>query len=156
MKTLILYSTMFGATEKCARLLAAQLGTATQVHNVAARALPDLSGFDTVILGSSIKVGKIGAKMSRFVRRHQATLACKQLGLFLCCGETEDKVDYLRSQFGEVLWAKAKAKCHFGGEIDVTKVDGFTRFMLKAAKKYQSYSRIDQAAIESFARTMAN
>lgn len=154
MKHLILYSTMFGATEKCARLLARRLDGEVVVADVAAKALPDLSGFDSVVLGSSIKVGKIGKKMAAYVRRNGSELAKKRLGLFLCCGEAEGDCEYLRTEFGEDLWSKARAKRHFGGELDMARVDGFTRFILKLAKKDQGYSRIDESAIESFAAAM--
>ena len=56
MGTLILYATKSGATSECADLLAQKIKC---VADDLGKTVPDISSFETVIIGSGIRMGKI-------------------------------------------------------------------------------------------------
>lgn len=149
MKNLIIYSSMFGCTRKCATTLKDKLQGDSLLLDANQDRLPDPADFDNVVLGSSIKIGKIGKKLSRYVKRHHSTLAKKKLGLFICSGDQE--ADYFGKNFPADLIAHAVAKEYLGGEISMDKVDGFTRYILKLAKKAQSYLRLQPEKLDQLA-----
>lgn len=54
MSTLIVYTSKYGSTEKCAKQLAEQLTDSFELVD----SVPDLSLFDSIIIGSPIYMGK--------------------------------------------------------------------------------------------------
>ena len=59
MKNCILFTTKHGSAEKAALLLKEKLKADTDIINLKIVKNPDISDYDTVILGASIYIGKI-------------------------------------------------------------------------------------------------
>ena len=59
MKNLIIFTTKHGCVEKCSTLLQQKLHGETTMVNLKKDVIPDLEGFQNIILGGSIYVGKI-------------------------------------------------------------------------------------------------
>ncbi len=59
MKNCILFTTKHGSTEKASLLLKEKLNAETDIINLKDVKKPDISDYDTVILGASIYMGKI-------------------------------------------------------------------------------------------------
>ncbi len=154
MKSLIIYSTMYGCTEKCANLIKEKLNGETRIINAKSKNKPKLDDFDNVILGSSIKIGKIGKSLSKYIEKNKEELKSKKLGLFLCGGENE--TDYLKTNFPKDIYNSSIIKEHLGGEILMENVDLVTRLILKMVGKYESYSRIEYSKIEKIANSLNN
>jgi menaquinone-dependent protoporphyrinogen IX oxidase len=96
MKTAVIYKTKTNTSKKCAELLRGMIGTEeVDVINLAEQK-PDLALYDTVVIGASVRAGMIGSKMKRYLKRHVAELAKKQLYLYLCCVSTDDVETYLQ------------------------------------------------------------
>lgn len=89
MKAIIVYATKHGCTEKAVKLLQLKIPQETRTVNVAREKAPDLSSFDTVILGGPIYVGKMHGALSAYMRRNLLTLKGKRLALFICAGEQD-------------------------------------------------------------------
>ncbi|SHI45293.1 Flavodoxin domain-containing protein [Desulfosporosinus lacus DSM 15449] len=63
MRTLIIFSSSHGTTEKAAQLLKKQLNGEVELINLKKLSNPPLSDYDSVILGSSIYAGSVKSKV---------------------------------------------------------------------------------------------
>ncbi len=130
MATLIAYATKHGCTEKCAKELQKQLGKA-ELWNLK-NGEPDLSKYDTVILGASVYAGMPRKPIKSFAQKHGAELAKKKLGLFLCCmadGEQEKK--QMAAAYSEELRSAARAQGVLGGGFILSDMGGFEKFVVE-------------------------
>ncbi len=114
MSTLIAYATKYGFTKTCAELLAKKLDEKADICDLTGNR-PDLTGYDTIILGGSIYAGKIRKPVTRFCTENLNTLKGKKLGLFICgMADGDDARKQFESSFPEELLAVAAAKESFG------------------------------------------
>jgi menaquinone-dependent protoporphyrinogen oxidase len=156
MSTLIVYVTSHGCTEKAAQMLAEQLKDEVNLVNLKKSSRPDLSAFDTIIIGGSIHAGRIQGRVKRFCQDHLDTLKQKRLGLFLCCMEEGDTA---QKQFDEAFPAElrthAAAAGLFGGEFDFDKMNFIQRAIIKKiAGTSENVSKIKKDNIHQFAATL--
>lgn len=147
MKTLVLFATKHGCTERAARALAQQLGNA-EVISIADQS-PDLSQFDGVVIGSSIYVGQINKALSQWLSRNSAALQGKRLGLFICCGQAEKAMEQLQTAFPADLVQQAVATGYFG--YDFTRLSFGEKLICKAIGAPIGQSELRTAAIGDFA-----
>lgn len=155
MKTLILYTSKHGCTEKCAGLLAADLDGNTVLVDLRG-GTPDLSDYEGVILGAPIYAGNLPGKMKNFLTANADELKGKKLGLFICCGQVEQGAEQLTAAFPAELMDHASVSRSFGGAISLEKQNFLVRSLLKKVMKIQaSYESIDSDAIAEFAQQWA-
>lgn len=76
MRTLILFATKYGTADKCAHLLKCQLDGEVTIQPI--DAAESLNGYDTVVIGGSIYMGKLQPTVIRFCRQNQALLLKKK------------------------------------------------------------------------------
>lgn len=156
MSTLIVYVTTHGCTEKAAQMLEELLNDDVSLVNLKKSSRPDLSSFDTIIIGGSIHAGQIQRRVKRFCLDHLDTLKQKRLGLFLCCmeeGATAQK------QFDEAFPAELRTHAAvtglFGGKFDFDKMNFFYRAIVKkVAGITESVSKIKKDNIHQFAAAL--
>ena len=153
MGTMIAYMTKHGCTEKAAEMLNEHLGGAAELVDLKRQKSPDLSRYDTVIVGGSIHAGKMQKDVRKYLERNTEALLTKRLGLYLCCMEEGDTA---RKQFDEAfpveLRRHAAATGLFGGEFDFERMNFIERKLIKkVAGIEKSVSRIDEDAIREFA-----
>lgn len=137
MKTIIIYSSKYGSTADCAKLLSAGLSSAVELANIDkmnAKNIP-LENFDKVILGSSIYIGGISRMMRTFCNENVDILSKKRVGIFLCCGFPAQMNEYLAKNFPAALLKNAVAIENFGGEARVDKLKVMDKLIMKAATK---------------------
>jgi menaquinone-dependent protoporphyrinogen oxidase len=156
MSTLIAYVTSHGCTEKAAQILEEQLKDDVTIVNLKKNSRPDLSSFDTVIIGGSIHAGQIQRRVKRFCQAFQDTLKQKRLGLFLSCMEEGDNA---QKQFDEAfpaeLRAHAAASGLFGGEFNFDRMNFIQRAIIKkVAGTSQNVSKIKKDNIHQFAAAL--
>ena len=103
-KVLVAYGTRYGAAGETANDIAKALKGAGLDVKVAdlKRETPDVKGFDAVIVGSSIAMGKWTGAPKKFLDKNRDKLGNgkKPLAVFVCCGKAfakpeEAKRDYL-------------------------------------------------------------
>ena len=143
MKALILYATKYGAAEKIAKRIAKKLNRAV-LCDLKQNDIPALSGFDTVIIGSSLYAGMIRKEAKVFLSKNANVLQGKKIGLFLS-GMDIDKdkgKTYFETNFPPELLQSAKAKILPGGIYDPKKAGFMERFIFKLATKKSEYSDI--------------
>ncbi|MDD3298879.1 MAG: flavodoxin domain-containing protein [Firmicutes bacterium] len=158
MKTLIAYSSKYGCTEKCVGTLAAKLSWEVDVVNLRGGKAVDLSGYDRVIIGGSIYMGRIQKQVTNLCEKNLDVLKGKKLGLFICCmAEGKEAEEELNRVFPEDLLKAAAAKEYFGGEFDFKKMNPMYRLIIKkVAKTDKDVSNVLTDNINVFAQIMNN
>lgn len=157
MKTIIVYTSKYGCTEKAADVLKSRMGGEVEVINLRLAQEPSLREYDTVILGGSIYYGKIQKEMTAFVNKVKPELASKRVGFFICAGNKEQAAQVLQSAFPDDLLQTAVATEVFGDEIYYNKLSLMDKFILRMVKgkDHKSGSGLSLENIEKFAQSMA-
>ena len=155
MKTAIIYASKHGTTEKVAASIADKLAGTNKVElfSLKKNANPDISGFEMVILGSSIYAGQASKKMKTFCKENESALLQKKIGLFVCGmhPDKEQREKELKDAYPEVLQKKAAATGFMGGEFLFEQMNFFERFITKKiAKTNSSVHQIDWDAVDGF------
>ena len=150
MKTLIIFSSKKGATADVAELIKGKFDNAV-VWDIKNTDKPRLDEFDTIIIGSSVYVGKIHKDVKAFVSKNSEILRQKKLGLFLCGLLPKEAYKVFENGFAPVL-QYAKAKVFAGGVYDPKKSGFASRLVMKAVAKLSEYTNtVDGNAIDEFA-----
>ncbi|MFO8059355.1 MAG: flavodoxin domain-containing protein [Bacillota bacterium] len=157
MKTLIAYASTRGCTREAAELLQDHLDGAVMA-DLRKSPRPDLGAFDTVVVGGSIRMGRIQRQVTDFCRANIDALQKKRLGLYICCmAEGEDAEDEFETAYPEELRESAVAKGLFGGQFIFSKMNFIERIIVKkAAKVSEDVSTLNPAAIAEFAEKLSS
>jgi len=131
MKTLIAYGTGTGTTKELSETLSKKIKGDVTVINLKEQKNINLSDFETIIIGGSIRAGQMQSEVRSFCRNNLNELKQKNVGLFICCGSDEKAHNYMKNSFTEELYDKALAKEHFGFENNPDKFSSFDKFLLK-------------------------
>lgn len=118
--TLIVYASRHGTVKKSARYLFQLMSGKVDICDLKERnVLPDISTYDTVIIGGSIHWGTIQPVVAEFCRLNLEELKRKRLGLFINCLYSGEKAqEELNHAFPEELNEVAVARDYFGGELE--------------------------------------
>lgn len=156
MKTAICFASKHGTTEKVAHILEHSMEGDITLFDLHENKNPDLSAFDTVIIGSSVHIGSVQSEVKKLLKEKHTLLLQKKLGLYLCHGsEGEEAKQEFDNNYPEDLRNHATALGLFGGEFLLEKMNWFERFIVKKmAKISESESRLKEDAIEEFVRKM--
>lgn len=146
MKTLILYTTKHGTATKCAEQLAKKFPGQVDVMLLSDNH-PELTGYDTVILGGSIYGGKIQKAMRAFCSSYIDTLRRKRLGLFVCCLSTVQADASLKASFPSELIAHATATARLGGGYNLGEMGFFEKMSVKGLIKSEAKKAGKPAAV---------
>jgi len=154
MKTLIVFCSSHGTTEKAVGLLSEHIeGEILSVDLKREKTIFDLNNFDTIIIGGSIHAGAIQRKIKQFIQKHHDVLLEKNVGLFLCCfREGETAIQQFNDAFPQDLRKNSVAMGLFGGELLVSKMNFFERKVVKKVDGITAdQSHLDMEAIYEFA-----
>ena len=155
MKGIIIYATKYGCTEKAVKLLQSKIPEEIKTVNVVKEKAPDLSLYDTVILGGPIYVGKMHKELSSYMQQNLEELKKKRLALFVCAGEQDPVLieKQLASAFPEELFNRAVIREAIGGELHMDRLDFMTKLILRVVKGIkEDYSRLSDAKISRLAK----
>ena len=156
MKTLIVFASSHGTTEKVAHSIARSMNNGhVEFINLKKEKPYDLSVYDRIIVGGSIHAGQIQGRVKQFCEKNMLQLLEKQLGLFLCCmNEPEYQTQFERA-FPELLRNHATSSKIMGGEFLFDKMNFFQRLIVrKISGINESVSRIDEKSLQEFAEEM--
>lgn len=115
MKTIIVYATKSGASRECAELLATKL-TNCYICDLSKQA-PDIKSYDTVILGSGVRMGKIYKQMKSFIENNTQVLLVKKTAVFLCNAYPDTFQKVVEKNIPEDLIGRAVCIESFGGSL---------------------------------------
>lgn len=159
MKGIIIYATRYGCTEKVVKRLQSKLPEGINTVNLAKEKAPDLSSFETVILGGPIYVGKTLKLLSDYMQQNVEVLKSKRLALFVCAGEQDPVLSekQIASAYPGELYNCAVIREALGGELYWEKLDFVTKLMLRMVKGIkEGYSRLSEAKIDRFAKGVSS
>lgn len=156
MKTAIVYVTRSGSTEQAALRLAELMGGAELINISKKKAASkcDISGYDTVIIGTPIRMGQLEQNVVSFVSNNRELLEGKKLGFFILNFFTEHTEEYLETLFPTSLRAE---KASFGALLDINRLHGMDKMMMKMVIKQNGElppAEINDEAIQIFAKAM--
>jgi menaquinone-dependent protoporphyrinogen oxidase len=121
---LVAYASRHGSTEEVALAIAGRLSAHGIVADVrATRDIETLDGYDAVVLGSAIYMGRLHADARAFVRRYRAILAARPLAVF-AMGPRSLETDEVAGSRNALDAALARASLEptataiFGGVLD--------------------------------------
>jgi menaquinone-dependent protoporphyrinogen oxidase len=114
MRTLIAYATRSGASRECAEILATEIGNCTLCD--LNESTPDISGYDTVVVGSGIRMGCIYKPFKNFVEDHIDTLLTKRIAFFVCNTQKDKYMKFVEKEIPETLRKAALRISTFGGK----------------------------------------
>ena len=134
MKILIAYATKSGTTRDAVTLLHQHLPRHEVTVADLSESTPDPTGFDHVILGSSIRMGKAHRALRSYLDRYQAVLCTLPHSLFLCCAFSDQFEHYLHSTFSASLLESAAYTAYFGGELNVSRQRGLDKLLTRAMR----------------------
>lgn len=156
-KTLIVFATRHGCTEKCATTLKSKLKGMIELRNLKNSAASNLDEYETIIIGGSIHAGRIQRKVARFCATNLDTLLKKKIGLYLCCMEEAEKAgEQFNNAYPQELIAHATATGIFGGEFNLESMNRLDRFIVKkVAKVDKSISKLSEESISKFIAEMS-
>ncbi len=156
MRTLIVYASSHGTTEKAARLLRGNLEDDVEIVNLKTDPAPQLEKFDLVIIGGSIHAGTLQKRVRKFVEKNLAALLQKRVALFLCCMEEGEKAwKQFEQAYRQELREASLANGLFGGEFIFSRMNFLERALIKKISGIKSdLSRLDLEAIKAFAATL--
>lgn len=157
MKTLIAYSTTLGCTEQCASKLKDDLLDDVDMVRISRRRKYNLQQYDTIIVGGSIHEGMIQRAVHKFCETSLEILLQKQVGLFVCCMDTDaDEHALINQAFPDELIKHALASGFFGGELNIKKMNLLQKIMTRKAARLQKEPDIDFQKILEFASKIQN
>ncbi|OBX10059.1 menaquinone-dependent protoporphyrinogen IX dehydrogenase [Gallibacterium genomosp. 3] len=141
MKTLILYLTHDGQTRKIAEAISAQLTGQCVMANLLENMNIDLTPYDRVVLGASIRYGKFSPKLYTFIRGHKQQLATKK-GALYTVNLTARKADkntpqtnaYTRKLLAKITWQPQLVQV-FAGALFYPRYTWFDRTMIRFIMK---------------------
>ncbi|MCC0629222.1 flavodoxin domain-containing protein [Clostridioides sp. ES-S-0108-01] len=152
MNTIIIYSSKYGCTKDCANILKNKLSDNVTIVDINDNNTKiELSEFDAIIIGSSIYAGLVSKKIRVLCNDNIELLNKKQVGIFICCGFSEQSDKYLKSNFPSSLLESANAIGIFGGEARLEKMNFLDKLIMKSVTKgnYDNF-RISQDKIDDF------
>lgn len=145
-----------GCSEKAALMLKGMSWKPVDLVNLKDHDPPELTGYDTIIIGGSIHIGNIQGKIRKFCNENEKLLLQKRLGLYLCHMEQGEKaVRQFEDSYSRVLRDNAVAKGLFGGEFNLDKMDCYEKLLVeKSSGVKKTVSRINTGAIEGFGKVI--
>ncbi len=144
MKTLIVHSGKHGCTAKCATKIGELLNHDYSIIPVEQCSDRALISYDSIIIGSSIYMGKIDKKCLAFCLSNLEEITRKKLGLFICGMNQHQAENIVDSCFPASLTQATRLKGFFGGEVDFNKLNVINGLMVKAVlKKDERFKKID-------------
>ena len=151
MKTLIVYGTKHGTTEKCSDFLKDKVRGEVVTINIKKENMPDITEFNNIVIGGSIYMGQIQKEVKNFCMENINALKEKRVGLFICGLNEKNVESQLNNAFPKELLTNAVAKECFGGEFIFKNMNFFERFIVKkVAKTHKDISKISEENINKF------
>ena len=129
-KRMIVYASKTGTTKDCALELQSYLGQADMYD--LRHGIPYVTDdYDTVILGSSIRMGNIQRRAKKFIVQNKVALFRVDLGIFICNGAIDSSDDLFEANIPPGLLRHASVISSFGGDCSLEKQRGLSRLILK-------------------------
>lgn len=153
--TLIVYTSRHGTTAAYARKLKQLLDGNVDICFLDERggSLPDLTVYDTFVIGGSIHFGKNSKSIVSFSKNNLELLKNKRLGLFVSCHFEDGKaLEQLSNAYPKELLNKAIVSDYFDGELLFPKMNFWEKLVARVVlKKDEINPRVSKEKVTRFA-----
>ena len=163
MKALILYASKTGASEDVAQYIASKFENSKIVNLSSTNNLPNLNGYDKIIVGSGVYFSKIHADLKSFLSSHLDELESKNFGVFFCCGSTDEKKrkSVITKNFCPQLQNSALAIACVGGKLNYQRAGFPQKIIVYLAIKFSRLNNklpveINYQEVDKFIEQMKN
>jgi menaquinone-dependent protoporphyrinogen oxidase len=144
---LVTYATRAGSTAEIAAAIGeslSQRGLAVDVKAI--KEMPELNGYQTVIVGSPIRMGKWLPEAVKFIETNQAALGQRDVALFtvhmLNTGDDEDSRAGRQAYLDSVRpLLNGVEEAYFAGKMDFSRLSFLDRFIAKMVGSVESDNR---------------
>jgi menaquinone-dependent protoporphyrinogen oxidase len=155
-KILITYATKLGSTTKVAHAIGdtiSKKGIAVDVLPI--KDVPEISGYDTIIIGSAVRMGSWLPEAVNFVKHHQETLnkvTTKIFSVHILNQGDEPESQKERTAYTAPVWAliHPEDEAFFAGKIDPSQLKFVEKLLFKAVKSpngdYRDWDKIQRWA----------
>jgi menaquinone-dependent protoporphyrinogen oxidase len=154
---LVAFASKRGSARQAAEWIAEALGDA-EIVDLASASDVDLYRYGTVVLGTGILAGKAYPPLKKFIKRHRAELAGKDICLFITHLEEGEGVERdFRSAFDADLLKQVRVRAGVGGRVSLERLNPIVRFIMKriagsTGKDFTDYDTLSREACVDFAR----
>ena len=149
MNILILYSSRYGATEKCAQFIMEGLKGKADITNLNETEPGDIDRYDIILLGGGIYAGKLQNNITRFIKANEECLRSKKVGMFICCKEGDKVAEYIRANVTNWTINELFVLEHVGYEINLERMNRLEKFLMKSIFKIkENYSQLNHDSID--------
>lgn len=134
-----------------------EAGDDVRVIDIAKTRRPQISGYERMIIGGSIHVGRIQREIKAYCEKNSEILMTKSLGLYICCMAADKKTRHseFESSFPDELKQYASAKGIMGGEFLLEKMNFIEKLVVrKIAHAKETVHDIDLNAVEKFLKDL--
>ena len=138
MKILIAYASKTGTAEKAAKLLGEHFADVT-LRDLTVGS-PNPKDYDAVIVGGSIRMGTLHKEARKWLYQNWNVLKTKKFGCFICNGFIEQAPQLIEQNFSEEFLDLTVCVDSFGGELNLKRVKGIDRILVKMVIKSQLQS----------------
>ena len=131
MKGIVVFQSRYGATRQYAQWIGSEMGI--PVKEAGELTSQELGEYDTVIIGSSVYLGKL--LIRKWLSRNWKLIPGKKFFLFVVSGTPPEKQVQLHSYLESSMPAEARDKCEvyfLPGKLEIRNLSMMDRFMLKA------------------------
>jgi menaquinone-dependent protoporphyrinogen oxidase len=139
-KALVAFGTKYGSTVEVAEAISQELankGYDVELLDLRKNGEKSVKGFDLVVLGSSVFIGKWTKPAQQYIERNAADLAATKVALFVSCSDVlfPEKAEaakkmYLEDMAASIPGCRPVAMGLFGGVIDFARYSALTRVLL--------------------------
>jgi len=134
MKILIAYDSGKGTVKTAVERMIRQLDHLDVTQVSLMDTIPDPNDYDLIVVGGSVRFGKLRARARKYLSDNEEVLSQKVLGLFFCCGLTEEQEYYAEKIFPKALRDSAFHIAFFGGSLNGEGLPFFDRMMVKSMR----------------------
>ena len=156
--TIIVYASRHGTTAEYAKEMLKLLDGNVDLCSLDERAnsMPDMSFYDTIVIGGSIHYGKNSKLVVSFVKNNIELLNSRRLGLFVTSYyEGEKALQQLSNAYPKELLEKAIVADYFDGELLFQKLNVFEKMVAKVVLKAEEmHSVIIKSKVIEFAEKL--
>jgi len=155
LKTLVLYDSRHGFTERCLDLLTGELPPGTDLWPLQSRpGTPDWSAYDAVVFGGPVYFGRWSPRLVRFLGRHTKPLASEKLlaAFVVSLSPRAAALNYLKKSLPNPLVGKPGHVACFGGGIVWKNLSWWEKIVVKRRQGIETdVSNLDLGEIQALA-----
>ncbi|MBE6600879.1 MAG: hypothetical protein E7637_00010 [Ruminococcaceae bacterium] len=134
MKVLVAYDSGNGTVKTAVDYMLKSLSNLDVTTAALTESVPDPNEFDIVVVGASVRFGKLRKAARKFLKEQEHILVQKKLGLFFCCGLTEEQDYYAKKLFAKSLADTAFQISFFGGSLNTEGLSFLDKRLVKAMR----------------------